>query len=178
MNGFHMRYIVLTLCAWTLTGTTSAQRGTDEERHDLAQLRAIAKSVAEAVLKKDVRPILVYDRPEFRAEDATELTDTKSVLHCYLFDTKCSNVRSVYDRLTSARRLETDVSRLPSADGKAYAIVLFFDGARMKRSDLRSRTFRCDHVQDIASWLFVREQGHWVSANHPFDAETDTLCSP
>ncbi len=85
------------------TGVTAQQRP-----DDLARLREIAGTVADAILKKDAKPILSHDRPEFRAEDAAELTDRKSVLYCYLFDTqffkRAIDLRSVDDSRSIANR--------------------------------------------------------------------------
>jgi hypothetical protein len=145
----------------------------------MKQLRALGKTLASAVLSHDVETILAHDRPDLRTEDRTAFKNRKSDLYCFLFDSTCTTAKaSVHSILTSARRLDVDAQMLGNMNGIQYAWLLFFDGATIRRTDLRSQAFLCEHVGQIASWMFTLDKGQWVSAHSPFDAETDALCSP
>lgn len=175
-------YLTFTLSAAAMTTllvrawTTSAP--SVQVDNSVGQLRDLGKRLATAVLNHEIETILTHDRPDSRAEDRLLLQDSRSDLYCFLFDSRCTRARaSVYKILSSARRLDIEV-RLLSAKGQPlHGWLLFFDGTKISKSQLRSPSFLCQHVGQIASWLFKRENGQWVSANPPFDAETDTLCS-
>ena len=159
-------------------------RGQSTQKGDkaLRELRSIGKRVADAVLARDIERILRYDRPDMVASDRMFLKDTKSDLYCALFDTSCITwgKRSVYDILRSAERLAIRVRDLGKGkDRIRYGLVLFFDAATIDEQRLASAEFLCQKSgKEIVSWTFKRVSGKWESAHPPFDAETDTLCSP
>jgi hypothetical protein len=145
----------------------------------IAELRALGTRLAAAVLSHDSEVILAADRPDLRADDRLALRNPKSDLYCFLFDSGCTTVKaSVYEILSRARRLDIEVRLFRENSQTVQGWLLFFDATRVSKSRLRSASFLCQHVGEIASWMFNRKDGEWVSAHPPFDAETDTLCSP
>ena len=102
-------------------------------------------------------------------------------LYCFLFETSCNfnKTPSVRDSFKAARDLQIDVELLKSAT-PLHGLLLFYDGRSVDKRRLNSPLYRCelDARHELRSWLFSREKDGWVAANPPFDAETDTLCSP
>jgi hypothetical protein len=149
--------------------------------NELDELRNIGDNVAKYCLAKDTEAILRYDRPDLADEDRKLLSDKKSDLYCYLFDTSCITWkgRSVYDVLRNARKLDIKVKDLGrSADGSRYSLVLFFDGSKITEQTALSQDFLCKKGgKEIVTWTFSRINGKWVSAHPPFDAETDVYCN-
>jgi hypothetical protein len=159
-----------------VVGLTIGQHSVTRDESD-RQLRDVGKRVAAAVLNHDIETLLTYDSPDFRASDRVELQNNETQLSCFIFNGRCNDGHpSVYDILSRAKRLEVQVSR--SKTDPRYSVLLFFDGTRIAKSRLRSPSYLCHHLDQLNSWLFRLENGAWVSAHSPFDAETDTLCSP
>jgi hypothetical protein len=163
----------LVVFGWTMS-TPVAQVG-----DSVGQLRDLGKKLATAVLNHDIETILIHDQPNSRAEDRLALQDRSSDLYCYLFDSRCTTAKvSVHEILSGARRLDINVKVLTAKGQPTHGWLLFFDGTKIPASQLSSPSFLCEHVGQIASWMFKRERGQWLAATPPFDAETDTLCSP
>ena len=146
----------------------------------VAQLRQIGTRLAMAVLNRDTETLLGYDRENLRGDDRLSLQDKKSDLYCLLFDRTCNaNGRpSVSDILSRSKRLGVEVQVLRARDRPLHGWLLFFDSTTITQTQLRSASYRCQHSNEIASWLFKLEGKRWVAANPLFDSETDTLCSP
>lgn len=162
-----------------VTSFAFTDQGSKTQDPAVSQLRDFGKRLASAVLNHDIDAILEADRADLRADDRLALRDAKSDLYCFLFDTSCATVNaSVYDILSRARRLDIDVRVFRERGKPLYGWLLFFDATKIQKSKLRSASFLCQHVGEIASWMFVEMDGQWISAHPPFDAETDTLCSP
>jgi hypothetical protein len=146
------------------------------------QLRSIGSIVAKAVIDREIETILRYDRPELEKADRSALEDRKSDLYCFLFDRSCNvDARpSVRDVLANARNLAIEVQLLPSPNAPTHAWLLFFDTAVVDRRKLQSASYQCELSgrHQLVSWLFKHERDGWISAHPPFDAETDTFCSP
>jgi hypothetical protein len=162
-----------------LLGSTTSSRVVATVEPSTDRLRDLGKRLAAAVLNRDVETILAHDRPDLRAEDRLALQDSQSPLYCFLFESSCSPTRpSVYEILKRGRRLDIDARVLQDKSGALYGSLLLFDAAKIRKSDLKSPSFLCQHVTELVSWMFRLDSGRWVSAHAPFDAETDVLCSP
>jgi hypothetical protein len=175
------RSVRLAVCAIAFIASSGFESMTGQataENNSVKQLRDLGKRLAAAVLSHDVETILAYDRPDLRAEDRLAFQDSKSDTYCFIFDSSCTTIPSVYEILSRARRLDIEVQVLRGKSNSRYGWLLFFDGTKIRRSQLRSPSFLCQHSREIASWMFKRENNEWLSAHPPFDGETDTLCSP
>jgi hypothetical protein len=162
-----------------LLGATMGQ-GSANLDESLRQLRNSGRKIVTAVLNHDIETILMYDRPDLRSEDRLSLRDTKSDLYCFLFDRSCNAAGhpSVYDILSSAKQPDIEVQMLRVGGSEPYGLILFFDATRITRAKLQSASYLCQQSGQMVSWMFKLEGKGWVSAHGPFDAETDTLCSP
>ena len=146
-------------------------------------LHFMAEKISKAILDKDIRTLLGYDRADLRGNDEISLQNPKSDLYCYLFDSDCitwgdGSWRSVYDKLSQAHPLQIKVkmTRLPS-DQQLYGTLLFYDSSAVSEQDLQSSDFLCKEASEkIASWKFRLERGKWKAVTPLFDAETETLC--
>jgi hypothetical protein len=142
----------------------------------------VGKGVAQAVLTKDIDRILRHTPPEHLEDSRMQLKDRTSPLYCKLFDTSCITWggRSVYNILREARQLAVTIHDLGKGpDGLRYGIIFFYDGSNIPKERLSSPDFLCEKAsKEIVSWTFKHVKGRWQGANAPFDAETDTLCSP
>jgi hypothetical protein len=175
--------VISTLCvSWGFGGSVQAQRPAKPDAV-LENLHQIGKVVAQAVLDRDVRVLLRYDRADLLAEDESSLKDAKSDLYCYLFDSSCisGKGRSVLDKLATSRQIAIKVidGGKSKSNGIRYASLLFYDKATVSERSLQSRKFLCEHsLDEIASWTFKLVNGKWLPVTPLFDNETDTLCSP
>ena len=161
----------------TVLGSASQRPATPDVA--AKELREIGTKLVAAVLNHDAETLLAYDRPDLRDEDRASLQDRKSQLSCFLFDHTCNAVGrpAIYDILSGAKRLSVHV-RLLSAKGQPpHGWILFFDATTIASSRLQSASYLCQRSNEIASWLFKRENNRWVGANPIFDSETDTICS-
>lgn len=146
----------------------------------LDELQNIGEALAKAVLAKDIDLILRYDKPDLVEADRRLLSDTKSHLYCFLFDSSCGGGRAVYDAFRNADQLAIKVVDL----GKEgfdhwYAMIIFFDSSSIDERKLSSPfpDILCEKGgKEIFTWTFKRLKGKWVSAHPPFDAETDVYC--
>ncbi len=144
-------------------------------------LRRIGARLAQAVLKRDIATLVAFDRPDLRAGDNQRLADRSSDLYCYLFDSGCTPDRlpSVFDVVSSARKLRINVTTHRGRDGVLSGLLLFYDASRISSARLKSAEFLCRHGgRQLESWRFRFVGGKWESANPIFDLETDSLCSP
>lgn len=155
-------------------GQRSDARGNNLRR----DLRKIGKTIAQAVLEKNIDALLSYDRADLRSQDAESLKNTKSDLYCYVFDSSCitwgdGNWRSVYDKLSQAHKLEIKATLTSSPyDRQLYGSLLFYDGAAFSDKDLRSPDFLCKQAPaGFASWKFRYEHGKWKAVTPLFDSE-------
>jgi hypothetical protein len=148
----------------------------------MEELQTIGENVAKSILAKDLEGILSYDRPDLAEDDRKLLSNKKSDLYCYLFDTSCITWKgqSIYDVLHNARKLDIKVKDLgKSAAGSRYSLLLFFDGSKISEKMALSPDFLCKKGgKEIVTWTFRYVSGKWVSAHPPFDAETDVYCNP
>lgn len=164
------------LCA-LLTAQATQPAGAKNE--SVIQLQEIGHQVASAVLRLDSRTILSFSRPDLASEEEAAVNDPDGDLHCFLFEPTCPTIgHSVYGVISRASRLELDVRVFRDAKGAEHGWILFFDAAKIDRKNLQLTRFLCRHSTEIASWLFEKLDGKWVSAHAPFDFETDTLCPP
>jgi hypothetical protein len=159
----------------------SKTNSVSERSLDRRELNLIGEKIAKAVLDKDIRTLLTYDREDLRSEDEA-LKDAKSNLYCSLFDSSCiqgSKWHSVYDKLSQARQLGIKAIVGKSRyDGHLYGTLLFYDRASITDKDLGSPDFLCkEQSTRLASWKFKREDGKWGPVTPMFDTETDGLCS-
>jgi hypothetical protein len=175
--------IVTVICLLVSVGcvaNSEGARGSQAQDHQVDQLRGIGLRVSKAVVERDVETILSYDRPDLREADRLML-QRKADLYCYLFDSTCTlpNRLSVRDVLVNAKALRIEVQILDASNVPMHGLLLFFDQAVVTMQELSSPSYLCElsRRNQIASWLFKYEKGAWVSANPPFDLETDTLCS-
>jgi hypothetical protein len=146
-------------------------------------LRKVGEAVAKAVLDKNIRALLAYDRADLRSVDEVSLKNTKSDLYCYIFDSDCitwgsGNWRSVYDKLSQAHPLEIKASVTSSPyDRQLYGSLFFYDAAAASEKDLRSPDFLCKQgPANIVSWKFRFENGRWRAVTPLFDSETRGPC--
>jgi hypothetical protein len=144
------------------------------------QLHSIGTNVAAAVLARDFHGILKYDADNLRSEDEAILKSKKGGLYCYLFDSVCipAKGRSVYEKLSTAQRLEirTAVIRSPE-NGRYHGLLVFYDGAHITEKQLHS-DFVCtdEALKRVATWHFELVGTKWT-AKTLFDYETQGLCS-
>jgi hypothetical protein len=146
-------------------------------------LRKVGEAVAKAVLDKNIRALLAYDRADLRSVDEVSLKNTKSDLYCYIFDSDCitwgsGNWRSVYDKLSQAHPLEIKASVTSSPyDRQLYGSLFFYHAAAASEKDLRSPDFLCKQgPANIVSWKFRFENGRWRAVTPLFDSETRGPC--
>jgi hypothetical protein len=146
------------------------------------ELNLIGEKIAKAVLDKNIRTLLTYDREDLRSEDEASLKDAKSDLYCSLFDSSCiqgGKWHSVYDKLSQA--LELGIKAMVGKsryDGHLYGTLLFYDRASITDKDLGSPDFLCkEQSTRLASWKFKLEDGKWKPVTPMFDTETEGLCS-
>jgi len=100
--------------------------------------------------------ILAADRPDLRAEDRLALRDPTSDLYCYLFDSGCTTVKvSVRDILARARRIDIDVQLFHEKGQPVQGWLLLYDPTNVTKSRLRSPSYLCQHVGQIASWMSI-----------------------
>lgn len=162
---------------------TQGQRHGSPRAATEKSLHFMAEKISKAILDKDIRTLLSYDRADLRSNDEISLQNPKSDLYCYLFDSDCitwgdGSWRSVYDKLSQAHPLQIKVSvtRLPS-DHQLYGSLLFYDSSSVSEQDLQSSDFLCKEAPEkIASWKFRLERGKWKAVTPLFDAETEALC--
>jgi hypothetical protein len=152
----------------------------DEQAAALRELHVVGKKIVSAVLAKDGDALLPFDRDDLRLEDEAALKDKNGNLYCYLFGSNCipgSNVRTVYEKLSTAQQPEIDASVMRSPDGKLYGLLIFYDKSQISEKHLNSRFVCTDKgLRMIASWHFVLVNGKWSAATPLFDMDTDGLC--
>jgi hypothetical protein len=148
---------------------------------ELTQLHSIGTNVATAVLARDLDAVLKYDRDDSRSEDEAILRSKKGDLYCYIFDSDCitskAKARSVYEKLSTAQRLEIRASVTNStANGHDYGLLVFYDGSQITETQLHS-DFVCTDaaLRKVASWHFERVGAKWTTRTL-FDYETEGLC--
>jgi hypothetical protein len=166
--------------------------GRSQERPHTAQkdqvnrdLHRVAEGLVKAVMERDIQTLLSYDRPDLREQDAITLTNVKSSLYCYIFDSSCiegstGDWRSVYDKLKGARHLgiKVEVSR-SSLDNKIYGTMTFYDRLSVSDKNLKSLGFFCkEYPAQIASWSFTLEEGKWKAATPFFNYGTEYCDEP
>jgi hypothetical protein len=170
--------------SWAMVSvsSSSASRSPNQSAASVEDLRHIGTAVAKAVSDRDIETILRYDRPDLQKADRSALEDRKSDLHCFLFDRSCGtdDRPSVRDILAEAESLGIEVQLLDAPNAATHGLLLFFDAAVVDKRKLEAESYQCElsRRHQLVSWSFKREQNGWVSAHPPFDAETDTLCSP
>ena len=145
----------------------------------IAQLKTIGNELASAVLHKDSRTVLRYDRPDLINVDKL-LFEKKSDLYCYIFDSTCIgwHAKSVYEQLSSMKQLGIETRTWGKwPDGRHSYLLIFYDKARHKSTEVVSDNFLCSHGKAFVTWTFLYTNGSWQSAHPPFDAEVDALCS-
>jgi hypothetical protein len=102
--------------------------------------------------------------------------------YCFLFESTwtVTKRRSVRDVLVNAKDLAIDVQLLKGSSPPLFGLVLFFDAKAVDMRRIASASYQCELSRrgELISWTFKQQDGAWVSAHPPFDAETDTLCSP
>lgn len=183
------------LCIFLLSGCTRDKIEVAPMSQSDAALHAMGKDIADAVLRKDIERLLRYDRHDLVdparnlvESDRKLLSDPKSDLYCYLFDTSCIPVSnggpSVYDVLRSAKQLTIELIDFGKSDsGVEMRLLLFFDGAdaTIDHARLRSLALNDNYLCEKwgskkATWLFERANDQWRAVHPPFDLETDYLC--
>lgn len=174
-----MAYRLIRLAAAQARQKPNAPRRNNASR----DLHKVGEAVAKAILDKDIRALLAYDRADLRSADEVSLKNAKSDLYCYIFDSGCitwgnGDWRSVYDKLSQARRLEIKVSLSRSRlDGQLYGSLVFYDASVVSEKELSSPDFLCkEGPARFASWRFRLENGKWKPVTPLFDSETESFC--
>jgi hypothetical protein len=144
-------------------------------------LQEIGRKVAKAVLAKDIKALLTYDRADLRAEDEKSLRDTTSALYLYIFYTgsyREDEGRSVFDILSGAHELEIKSAVMKSSvNGKVYGTLIFYDRTQILEKSLESDDFLCkEQERKLVSWSFELVNGKWNAVTPFFDYETEGLC--
>jgi hypothetical protein len=146
-------------------------------------LHKLGEAIAKAVLDKNIKTLLTFDRADLRSQDEVALKNSKSSLYCYIFDSDCitwgdGNWRSVYEKLSQAKQLAIKVSVSSSRyDRQLYGNLFFYDASAVSERDLRSADFLCKETPtSIASWKFRLEGGKWKAVTPLFDSETGGSC--
>lgn len=156
----------------------SSNAASTAEDAAIRDLRAIGTKAANAVLARDIDPLLAYDH---NPEDEGSLKSKSGDAYCYLFDSSCISgppARSVYEILSTARQLgiEASVAKVPER-GKIYGLLMFYDKSQVSDRELYSPDFLCSDKgkRTTASWHFVSSNGQWNTSTL-FDYKTDKPC--
>ncbi len=140
------------------------------------QLRAIGDRAVAAVIAKDPKALGEYDH---NPEDQMSLSDNKSELYCYLFDSSCipgGNRRAIYDLFSSVPRLGIDAS-VANLQGKNYGLLMFYDKSQVSEAELYLPEFQCSDraLKGTVLWRFVETAGKWDTTTL-FEYKTERPC--
>jgi hypothetical protein len=140
------------------------------------KLRAIGEQVVAAVMARDTHALLQFDS---NPEDQLSLSDNKSELYCYLFDSACisgENKRAIYDLFATVPKLGIDASST-TLQGKNYGLLMFYDKSQISDTELYTPGFLCTEkgMKNTASWRFVEADGKW-STSTLFEYKTERPC--
>lgn len=140
------------------------------------QLRAIGDQAVAAIISKDTKALFEYDH---NPEDQMSLSDNKSELYCYLFDSSCipgGNRKAIYDLFSTVPKLGIDAS-VASLQGKNYGLLMFYDKSQISQAELYTPEFQCSDraLKGTVSWRFVETAGKWDTTTL-FEYKTDRPC--